>query len=369
METIRIEISAAEAALTEAEIREIVGPGKIAELKAKEKAPILKAYRLFHEGVSNPSRLTSGLSRPIAWARDAVAKAHEKVKAGLKLFEDRGHTDPSQREGRKVLGEVVAAALRNINGVLSSVIIGHIAPEARDIRAVSMEGEWIVEPGAEMDQALDISEITGIVLTQKAPAFPGSTELLAIAAEEQKMADDRRVSIDPTNFHEVLKFFKNVSRDLTIKPTQLWPLEEILTGDAEIRAYVEKSFVPASELERLKGEHENLSKTYKEASGRLTAIDAREKISEIGKDMPEFIRKRAADSIQTLHLEEGQKIEDAVRVVLDRAKTETDALVAAGAKIPGVNFDESTGPRLPAGGSGKTDSRADWMPDFGGGAK
>jgi len=183
--------------LSQSEIADIVGTDKMADIKAKDKAPEFAVYAIGQEGKSNPTILGEQ-SKPIMWLKEGISKLAKAIKAGTKLFF--GHNEDNSTENRKSYGEVVASCERNIQGKNTAIAVCYIPKENRAMVAkqdiISMEAVIeMVDQGAHYI-ADSISKVTGLAIgssEQWTPAMPGAKQLMMV----QAMATEQ-TTIEPT---------------------------------------------------------------------------------------------------------------------------------------------------------------------------
>ncbi len=170
-------IQASKAALTQAQIEDIIGAEKLAKIKADNPGAEILPYAYMHEGPIKPTRL-DGNSKPIIVTEDNV-KASEPVSTNLHFYE--GHNKDNSTEGRKSLGRVVASGLfrdtkKRLTGVVFGAFKGTSAAIAQSLKNISLEGTFTsIERGAE--SILSSLEKTGFALANSKPAFADSGQL------------------------------------------------------------------------------------------------------------------------------------------------------------------------------------------------
>ena len=106
----------------------------------RQHAPVgsgrLHAYVVAHEGEAQPYAPSRGGGVTIRLGALAVRAVHAAIRRGLEIF--KGHN----QSGRKRIGEVVSAFVRDVAGRLSCVILCKMS---EDVPAVSMEANIHVD--------------------------------------------------------------------------------------------------------------------------------------------------------------------------------------------------------------------------------
>lgn len=167
------------------EILLMIPPEKLSEIRAKDPAPMFKAFVIGHEGEARGNLLGVG-NIVKTWFKDAIQKLHEKVAAGLQLFQ--GHQTTNDNTGRVAIGEVVGKKLTSIKDRLSSVIACYIYPSYRhlplDVASIEADVD-LRQDGAAGLYVADVTSLSGVALGNsqvETPGFPGATLLGSLQA-------------------------------------------------------------------------------------------------------------------------------------------------------------------------------------------
>ena len=173
-----------------------------------------------------------------------IHRLTQKIKQGTKFFIDHGK-DSNSHNGRKEVGTVLASMVKEINGKLSSVIIGHFpnVESVKEMDAVSMEAGISV---SEDDTSLvdDVNEVTGIALANSdinSPAFPGALRLSSIQCfentdENKTLEKENTMGDHVITFQDVETFVK----EHNVWPHQLYTLDN-LKGDREFNKIIDEN--------------------------------------------------------------------------------------------------------------------------------
>jgi len=216
--------------LSDSEILAIIGPDKMAEIKAKDKSPKFAVYAVGQEGKSTPTILGEQ-SKPIMWMKEGISKLAAAIKAGTKLFF--GHNEDNSTDNRESYGEVIASAERMIQGKNTAIAVCYIPKEKQEFVGkqdiISMEAVIeMVDQGVHY-VADSIAKVTGLAIGSSAkwtPAMPGAKQLMMV----QAMSTDQTTT-EPTGgkpkmevtFQDVQKFIQ----ERKVFPSQLYKPHEI----------------------------------------------------------------------------------------------------------------------------------------------
>ena len=177
--------------MADSEIAAMVDASRLADIKARDPHPLIKAFVVGHEGESRGNLI--GVGNVVKrWFRTMIHKLHEKVAAGLQLFH--GHAaGTNAHEGRVSLGEVVGKSLKEIDGRESVVVACYIYPDFKHLPldVASVETDVLLEETNDRTKLdiVDIGAVTGIALGNSAvdkPGFPGATLLGQLQAFERQ---------------------------------------------------------------------------------------------------------------------------------------------------------------------------------------
>ena len=167
-------------AMASSGIMDMIDKDLLADIKAKDSSPMLKAFVVGHEGEARGTLI--GVGNVVKkWFGDAIEKLSNKISVGLKLFH--GHAATNDTEGRVSVGEVVGKNLLNIKDRLSSVVACWIYPAYRhlplDVASIEADIDLVGDSQDRLYVA-DVNEISGIALGNsetETPGFPGATLL------------------------------------------------------------------------------------------------------------------------------------------------------------------------------------------------
>ncbi len=284
-----------------ADINALVDPDVLAGIKTKDAHPLLEAFSICHEGLSNP-RIVGEEARPITWPRKAVQSIKNIIKRGVKFFA--GHNDDNSTEGREALGEVIASTEKEIDGLLHHVVVGYFPPDKREkVKAFdvcSQEAEWNFFEEAGNLIADTAEKITGIALgnsQHEAPAFAGAKRLGVLQAFAEPVID---IKPEPKNsgdepmaitFKDVQDFVKNNN----VMPNQLFEVESMKN---------DRVFGPLlDERDKYKTDFDTAAKKIEEFQKKENLSTAKTRLSEIMKEMKltdpvsKFIEKKFENSM------------------------------------------------------------------------
>ena len=259
--------------MADSEIKAMISPNKLAEIKAKDKSPMIKAFVVGHEGEAKGNLIGVG-NIVKRWFSDMIEKLHDKLSIGLQLFH--GHAATNDTAGRLPIGEVVGKMKKNIKDRLSSVVACWIYPDYRHLPldVASIEADVDLRGGS-TDSKLyvaDVNEISGIALGNsqvETPGFPGATllgQLQAFVENENKIT-----LFEGGNM--TLAELKQAIQEAKFKPTDLFDREVIL-ADPLISEQVKEKITNATgynyrKLEQLAEERVAVEAKLKEAEAKI----------------------------------------------------------------------------------------------------
>jgi hypothetical protein len=275
-------------------ILSLVPADALAEIKRRDAHPFFQAYSICHEGKSTPTIL-GDTARPISWPRAAVQSIKQTVLRGVKFF--LGHNEDNSTEGREALGEVVASADMEIDGVLNHVVVGYFPDRAKvvNLDICSQEGEWSFLEEAGQWIADKLHAITGIALSDSAhdePAFSGAKRLAMVQALDSikvvgavgadgklKRRGVRAMSdIDLTTVA-----WSDLQREFErrrLLPSQVFKVDD-LKKDPEFRGVFEASEATTAELKKAKDALASLTKAQEETAKALQTSTAKERFEKV----------------------------------------------------------------------------------------
>ena len=358
-----VRIIAVMQAFSSQEIIEMIDPADMQKIKAGDPHPFFKAWVLAHEGESSPRFAGDSNQVKITWPRSAIQSMQNFIKKGIKFFT--GHNRDNSTEGRPSLGEIVASKEMEIDGRLSSVVVGYFPPEsageAKKMDVCSFEAVWdLIKTGAGV-VADKLRELTGVALGNSAkdkPAFDGARELASVQAfEDNKDKTEGENKMSEITFHDVESYVKKNR----VFPSQLFDWGQI-TADRffipEIKAFEEKIKTAEDALDGVTKEKEKLLTEKKAADDLLLRTTAKSRIEGIIKDKPEKLRKVilkkvekwedfSDDAVKANIAAVEEDYNDLVAAVPDgttvpdstKSKTENQAAEKTAAGNPALNFD------------------------------
>lgn len=231
--------------MAESEIRAMIPPYYLADIKRRDPKPIFKAYVVGQEGQAEANWV--GVGKVVKnWFKDAIGKLSRKIYAGLKLFHNHEETNESD-DSRTEIGEVAGSRAKVIDGKFSAVIAAYIYPEYKNLPLdiASIEADILIDDVIDDDiHAVNVDDVTGIALGNSAvdrPGFPGATllgELQAFAGQSQSNKGGRDVDITISDVKDFIKAEKT-------KPSDLFGLGA-LTDDPSVKGYVDEERKMAS---------------------------------------------------------------------------------------------------------------------------
>lgn len=203
----KVYLQAMELTLTPEEMRQKIPSEKLNQLKGKG---ILQAYRVAHEGKSQPKILGEG-HQVLRWGRAVIHRLASVIKAGTKFFV--GHGSTNDHNGRREVGEVLASYSKEIGGKLSDIVIGHFPNESdvTEMDVCSIEADVATDNGY-VDDVNDVSAIALGASHIDSPAFPGALRLASVQCFEEetlksKLGDGEDMAVTIT-FRDVQDFIK-----------------------------------------------------------------------------------------------------------------------------------------------------------------
>lgn len=334
------------------QILQLIDTETLSAIKAKDPHPFFQAYSIAHEGVSQP-KVLGDTSKPIHWTRRAIQSIKNIITKGVKFFF--GHNEDNSTQGRKVLGEVVADAQKEIDGKLHHIVISYHSPEVREeakqYDIVSQEANWNLLDAASNFIADTIESLTGIAMGSSknaTPAFAGAKRLGMIQAlennntnvldepkqKENKMPTKEEV-LSSLSFHDL----KPIIERMNIFPSQLFSVEQ-LKADRNLTVF--------KDLE----EKEKQLKDYEEKNKNLIQqtlkADAENRFKELLGDKNLKLTDKQKDYLSTFKSNDFDDLTDAGLVnfrdrELDRFKRMT-AVTSAGQDVNIQNPDTNSSP-------------------------
>lgn len=248
------------------EILNIVPTNYYNQIKKKDPNPLFKAFIIGHEGESRGKLAVDGQSYGEVikrWAKKTIQKMFEKVKLGLELFH--GHDKPENmniHDGRDQIGEVVGKDLREIDGRLSTVAVGYIYPQYRNLKLDTASIEAFIDVDPEQDDEIDVKSITGIALADKdfeMPGFPHAGLLAQLQAFTSDHKNGGNEMADLT-IGKIIDF----ARTERVRPSEIFKKDDF-KDDPAIKEYVKEEMSNEyNARKRVEKEHEDEKKKWEE---------------------------------------------------------------------------------------------------------
>ena len=268
------------------EILEMIPPARLREIKRKDPMPMIKAFVIGHEGEAEGYLVGVG-NIVKRWFKTAVQMLHDKVSAGLQLFN--GHGDTNSHDGRMPIGEVAGKKLMKIRDRLSSVVACWIYPSYRHLPldVASIEASVDLQEDRRGLYVAEVGDLTGIALGNsqiESPGFPGATLL----GQLQAFAKTKNIGDEFMDFTiEDVKAFLKAEK---VVPSDLFGAER-LAEDPAVKGLVESETrrAVAGEYAHRKRTEEGFDKTKAELEKKLQDKDA-----ELGRLKVESAKARVA---------------------------------------------------------------------------
>ena len=175
--------------MAESEIKKIIPPYVMDDIKQKDPKPLFRAYVVGQEGQAEANWV--GVGKLVkTWFASAIGSIVKKLWPGLKIFHN--HSETNEHEGRTQIGEVAGSKATMIDDKTSAIAVAYIYPEYRELPldVASIEVEVNIDPtipdGVHAD---DVADVTGIALGNSKvnrPGFPGATLLGELQAMAEK---------------------------------------------------------------------------------------------------------------------------------------------------------------------------------------
>lgn len=257
------------------------------------------------------------------------------AKEGTKFFV--GHNADNSTSGRKDVGEIVSSFLKEINGKLHNIVVGHFPEESevKDLDIISMEANIDTDMYNNVNDVMGISGIAMDSSITNSPAFPGARLMSAIQCFEDP--DKNKTNLEKETKVATFEEVKAWVREHNVHPSQLYTEKQIQNDRDFSHVFDENS--------KLKADNELLTKsnnTLKEQSETLVTEKAKGETKTFLTDMmkegytdkqKEFITQKFGSAELKTNDEAG------VKNFLDNAKKE----YADFAKLFGGSDDNSEG--------------------------
>ena len=178
------------------------------------------------------------------------------VKTGTKFFV--GHNNDNSTNNREPMGEVVTSFTKEVNGLLSNIVVGHFPEESNvdSMDIISMEANIDTDMYNNVENVVGLSGIAMGSSQTDSPAFPGAKLMAAIQCFEEE-PDKNKPNLEkehkmPT-FAEVQTFVK----EHNVHPSQLYN-EKQIQSDREFSHIFDESSKLKADNELLKTDNEKM---------------------------------------------------------------------------------------------------------------
>ena len=194
--------------MAQAEVMDMITAGRYEAIKDKDAEPQFRVYSVGHEGEAQGREIGGGIL-VTKWFRNAIRTLADRVKPGVMAFFR--HGADNSHKGREGIGEIVGGKVKEIGGILHSLVVAYIYPAYRsmDLDVASIEADILYDPiGKEIT---GIENVTGIALGNsregEKPGFPGATlqACYQMFAQENRETDKgRRTEMNLTELKEAV---------------------------------------------------------------------------------------------------------------------------------------------------------------------
>jgi len=240
--------------MADADVRALIPQDTLMRIKKTDPNPIFRAYIVGHEGESE-GRVV-GIGKMIKlWAQSAIHKLVDKIQYGTKIFHL--HKDDNRHEGRTQIGEIVAKSTQYIANKLSALAIIYMYPQFRNLPldVASIEADINIYPEKnDSVQAVDVKNVTGIVLGNSAVQTPGFANA-TLQAEIQAFVDRSQTQFNQGGGNMTIDEIKQFIRAEKIQPSDVFTVDQ-LTEDPSV-----KGFVDAERKQASSGEYAHRKRT------------------------------------------------------------------------------------------------------------
>ncbi len=282
------------------EVLNIIPASYYQRIKQQDKHPLFKAFVIGHEGESTGKVAIDGknLGNVVKkWAKSAIQKLYQKIKLGLELF--MGHDDPAKmnvHNDREQVGEVVGKDLREIEGRLSTVVVGYIYPPYKNLKldTPSIEAFINVDPDKENDE-VDVEAVTGIALADKSyemPGFPHAGLLAQLQAFTTDHTTKGGKDMAELTIGKVIDFIRTEK----VRPSELYKKAEITEDPIVEEIIKEKNPNEYEARKRVEREHEKekdeWEKEKKNLEDKLKDLKVKAAKTSIGEKLESIVKDR-----------------------------------------------------------------------------
>jgi len=279
--------------MADSEIRAMIPPYFLEDVKRRDPKPLFKAFIVGQEGEAEGSWV--GVGKVVkTWFKDAIGKLSRKIYAGMKLFS--GHAETNEHEGRTQIGEVAGSRAKTIDGKFSAMIAAYIYPEYKNMPfdVASIEADINVNDVSGNIHAIDVDDITGIALGNSAvdkPGFPGATLLGELQAFANGHSKFKKGGGSMPTLEEIKKFIGEEGID----PSEVFGRDQLIDDP------IVKGYVKAEVKEATTGEYAHRKRTDEKFTEERTKWDKERKKfeDEVKKLKTDSAKIKAADLFST----------------------------------------------------------------------
>ena len=284
------------------------------------------------------------------WPRTIIQKVKDLVKTGTKFFV--GHGKTNSTENRKDVGEVISSFVKNIDGILTNIVVGHFptVEDVADLDVISMEANVSTDMYNNVEDIIGLSGIAMGSSHTESPAFPGAKLMAAIQCfEEPNVTKPNLEKEHKMTFAEVQTFVK----EHNVHPSQLYNEKQIQADRDFVHIFDENSKLKADN-ELLKTDNEKMKVTSADSLKKDNQREAKTTLEGMIKEgytdkQKEFIVKRFDPTTLEDTTEVGVKkfLTNAEKEYSDFAKlfSDTEEIITGGGKeTTKKTEDDSTDP-------------------------
>ena len=240
-------------AATPDDLKSMIDPMRLAQIKAVDPHPDIRVYSIGHEGKANLHLPGIG-TKTFTWIQAAVQWIKDKLEIGTKVF-DRHDPSTNAHEGRTQIGEVVGKAVKHIGDRLNTLAAIHIFPnfKSRQLDVASIEADIEYDHDDHQAWPVSINNVSGIALSNSGidtPGFQGATFVGAVQAYVQAFASD--LGDNKMNLSDV----KSAVRELKLTPTQVFDIGDVMGDSAVVVKVKEENKNVYNMSERIRGERD-----------------------------------------------------------------------------------------------------------------
>lgn len=347
--------------MADAEILGMVNSGWLEGIKASDPKPVIKAFVVGHEGGSDI--VLGGRKVAVQWLRNAVGWIHDKLQMFVPVYEGHGAPGDNSPQGRVPVGQVVGKALVNIGDKVAAVAAMYFFPNARDrvFDVASIEADIEYERDESSIRPTSVETISGVAVSNSLisrPGFPGATLLGAVQAFAAKEGAQAMAM--------TLAELKAAVRDIGAKPSDLFPVDDIMTDSHVVAKVKEEKANVYNQNQRLQTEldeaRNKVVQTTERYEGMLREANTKAVLSRQGVIADTVMKERklsdkeaAFAKLQLKRFSTTASDEDKLKADINRFLDEVQADYAEVAKLHGVSVGQDKGDGAgSAGGDGGT---------------